>query len=236
MLRALLTNDDGIDAPGLAALESTVKGLGFDYWIVAPAEPVSECGHRVTTREPLRFEQRGQGRFAVFGTPADCVRVALRYLCPKHNWTPDWTFSGINYGGNMGVDVFISGTAAAARESAILDVPSIALSNYRITGQEVPWKLTATWAAKVIEELLKAPRSKEKSFWNVNFPISKDPESVPERIHCQRSQCPLPVRFEETEEGLQYTGVYSQRESEPGSDVAVCFGGKISVSSVGIHS
>ncbi len=232
MFRALLTNDDGIDAPGLAALENTVQGLGFDYWIVAPAEPVSECGHRVTTREPLRVEQRGPGRFAVFGTPADCVRVAVRHLCPKHYWTPDWTFSGINYGGNMGVDVFISGTAAAARESAILDVPSIALSNYRITGREVPWKLTEIWASKVIKELIETPNPEGKSFWNVNFPIPKDPESIPERVHCPRSQCPLPVNFKETEAGLQYTGVYSQRESEPGSDIATCFSGKIAISRV----
>lgn len=232
MLRALLTNDDGIEAPGLATLERTVKDLGFEYWVVAPADPVSECGHRVTTREPLRFEERGPGRYAVFGTPADCVRVALRHLAPKLNWTPDWTFSGINYGGNMGVDVYISGTAAAARESAILGVPSIALSNYRITGEEVPWNLSQLWARTVIEELLQKPQPEKDSFWNVNFPIAKDSVSIPDRTHCKRSIKPLPVIYETTPDGLVYSGAYSKREFEEGSDIAHCFGGNIVISSV----
>src|SRR5437899_2952958 len=104
-MRLLLTNDDGLHAPGLAALEEAAAGLG-ELFVVAPSDAFSGCGHRVTTDGPLRVRQLGPHRFAVDGTPADCVRLALHGLVP----TPDRVLSGVNAGGNLGADVHHSGT------------------------------------------------------------------------------------------------------------------------------
>src|SRR4051812_33752156 len=104
----LLTNDDGIDAPGLAALEVAAEGLGARS-VVAPFGPYSGCSHAITTHAPVTIGRRGPGRVAVEGTPADCVRLALDHLVPGF----DWVLSGINAGGNLGTDVFHSGTVAA---------------------------------------------------------------------------------------------------------------------------
>src|SRR4051794_39363931 len=107
-MRLLLTNDDGIAAPGLLALESAVRHLGAEFVVVAPASVCSGCGHRVTTDGTIRVEERTPGRFAVEGTPADCVRLALHALATG----VDWVLSGINAGGNLGADVYHSGTVA----------------------------------------------------------------------------------------------------------------------------
>ena len=120
-MRLLLTNDDGIDAPGLAALERVAALLG-EVSVVAPLGHFSGCSHQVTTHRPLRVEGRGERRWAVAGWPADCTRVALRGLGVE----ADWVLSGINAGGNMWADVYISGTVAAVREAALLGRPGVA--------------------------------------------------------------------------------------------------------------
>src|SRR5262249_28696264 len=106
-MRLLLTNDDGIAADGLAALEAAARPRG-ELTVAPPLHVCSGCGHRVTTGTPLRVEEHGPGRFAVDGTPADCVRVALHALGGGF----DFVLSGINAGGNLGADVFHSGTVA----------------------------------------------------------------------------------------------------------------------------
>src|SRR5204862_6181773 len=111
-MRLLLTNDDGILAPGLQALLETARQLG-DPLVVAPVEAQSGCSHRVTTDGPLSVERREPGRYAIDGTPADCVRVGLHRLAPDSAWV----LSGINAGGNLGAAVWHSGTVAAAREA-----------------------------------------------------------------------------------------------------------------------
>lgn len=111
-MKLLLTNDDGIDADGLHALLTAVRGLGEPV-VVAPAGPQSGVSHAVTTDGPVRVEPRGDGRFAVRGTPADCVRVVLHRLCPDAGLV----LSGINHGGNLGADVYYSGTVVAVREA-----------------------------------------------------------------------------------------------------------------------
>src|SRR3954447_25415318 len=100
-MRLILTNDDGIDAPGLAALARAADGLG-DLRVVAPDGPQSGCGHAVTTHRPFGILRRPDGAVAVSGTPADCVRLALHHLVEG----VDWVLSGINSGGNLGADVF----------------------------------------------------------------------------------------------------------------------------------
>ena len=130
----LLTNDDGWDAPGLAALWQAAEGLGRCR-LVAPIGPVSGCGHRVTTAHRSRSRPLGEDRVAVDGTPADCVRLALDHLTPG----VDWVLSGINAGGNLGADVYHSGTVAAVREGVLHGVPGIALSHYIAAGRVIDW-------------------------------------------------------------------------------------------------
>ena len=109
----LLTNDDGIDAPGIEALWQVVEGDGT---IVAPQQQHSGCGHTVTVNAPIAVAQRSPQHYAVGGTPADCVRLGLQHLYPK----AQLVLSGINAGGNLGTDVYMSGTVAAVREAALL--------------------------------------------------------------------------------------------------------------------
>ncbi|MEM7603449.1 MAG: 5'/3'-nucleotidase SurE, partial [Verrucomicrobiota bacterium] len=127
-MRALITNDDGIEADGLAALTKLAGSYFDDIWVVAPMTQMSEIGHRVTTQGTIRYEGRGEQRFAVGGTPADCARVALAHLMPEK---PDWILSGINHGGNLGRhDFVISGTVAAVREAAFAGVRGVAFSHF----------------------------------------------------------------------------------------------------------
>src|SRR5262245_34502298 len=110
----LLTNDDGYDAPGLAALAEAAD-LFAPSATVAPLSNWSVCAHRVTTDKPLRIEHRGEQSWAIDGTPADCVRLAMVKLAPAF----DWCLSGLNHGGNLGADVYHSGTVAAVREAVL---------------------------------------------------------------------------------------------------------------------
>ena len=124
-MHVLLTNDDGIDAPGLAALEGALSALAT-VSVVAPQQCYSGCGHRVTSHHAVRVEQLAERRFKVHGTPADCTRLALAELAPD----VDWVVGGINDGGNLGVDVLMSGTVAAVREASWLGKPGIAISQF----------------------------------------------------------------------------------------------------------
>ena len=123
-MRILLSNDDGIDAPGLAALERAMADLG-ELWVVAPMVEQSGRSHALTLHEPLRARQDGPRRFAVSGTPADCVYLAVHGLCPER---PDLVVSGVNRGANLGDDVHYSGTVAAAQEGALSGVKALAVS------------------------------------------------------------------------------------------------------------
>src|SRR5436853_363994 len=146
-MQFLLTNDDGIDAQRLAALAAAAEALGPAIWI-APHTHLSGCGHRVTTDQPIRLIPRGHERWAIDGTPADCVRVALAKLAPE----VDWVLAGMNHGGNLGADVYHSGTVAAVREAAYHGKPAIAFSQYRKRGQEIDWDRARSWMALVLAE------------------------------------------------------------------------------------
>jgi len=116
--KILLTNDDGWDAPGLEALKVLATELG-DVYVLAPRDPHSYAGHRVTTDTALYLTETAPRQLTLTGTPADCVRVALTAVFPE----VDWVLAGINRGGNLGADLFSSGTVAAAREAALLGKP-----------------------------------------------------------------------------------------------------------------
>jgi 5'-nucleotidase len=219
----LLTNDDGWDAPGLAALWQAAEGLGRCR-LVAPIGPVSGCGHQVTTHAPIAITQLGEDRVAVAGTPADCVRLALDHLTPG----VDWVLSGINAGGNLGADVYHSGTVAAVREGVLHGIPGIALSHYIARGRVIDWSRTARWAARILRQLLALPLE-PGAFWNVNFPHPGPDEPDPEIVFCSLDPSPLPLTYRIEDGQATYTGNYQSRARRPFSDVDVCFGGRIAV-------
>jgi 5'-nucleotidase len=125
-MRILVTNDDGISAPGLVALEAIASELSDDVWVVAPAEEQSGAGHSLTLSKPVRLREIEPRRYAVQGTPTDCVMLALGAVLPDHK--PDLILSGVNRGGNLAEDVTYSGTVSAAMEGCLAGIRSIALS------------------------------------------------------------------------------------------------------------
>lgn len=125
-MRILVTNDDGINAPGLVALEAIAAELSDDVWVVAPAEEQSGAGHSLTLSQPVRLRGVGPRRFAVKGTPTDCVMLALGAVLEDHK--PDLILSGVNRGGNLAEDVTYSGTVSAAMEGCLAGIRSIAMS------------------------------------------------------------------------------------------------------------
>ncbi|MGB1540574.1 MAG: serine--tRNA ligase, partial [Rickettsiales bacterium] len=126
--RILVTNDDGINAPGLKVMEAIAKQLSKDVWVVAPELEQSGAGHSLTLQEPLRIRRISAKRFAVNGTPTDCALLAIKSIIPRKRKPVHLVLSGVNNGANLAEDVTYSGTIAAAMEGTLLEVPSIAFS------------------------------------------------------------------------------------------------------------
>ena len=225
MLTILATNDDGWDAPGIHIARAGLSSLG-DVLVLAPAEPHSYCGHRVTTDADLALVETAPGAFRLSGTPADCVRAGLCSVFAERSI--DWVISGINRGGNLGADIYTSGTVAAAREAALLGVPAIAISQYIRRELPLDWATSIAQALPVIQDLI-ARGCEPKTFWNVNLPHLPDGPAS-EIIHCDPDHAPLDVRFSREGDLLRYAGSYQARERTPGRDVDHCFSGRITVS------
>jgi 5'-nucleotidase len=223
-MKLLVTNDDGIDAAGLRALFDAARPLG-EAVVVAPFGSQSGVSHAVTTDSPLRVEPRGPGRYAVLGTPADCARVGLHRLCPDTRWV----LSGINHGGNLGADVYYSGTVAAVREAALHGWPGVAFSHYLKRGMAVDWTRAAAWASRVLADLLARPPV-PGAFYNVNLPHLGPADPDPEVVFCPLDPRPLPLSYRHADDGgMHYDGNYHTRDRVAGADVDVCFGGRIAV-------
>lgn len=226
-MRLLLTNDDGFDAPGLEALWRASEGLGQRV-IVAPDRCHSCAGHGITVHRPIRHAMRGDKGFATDGTPADCVRLGLHGLVEM----PDIVLSGINAGGNMGADVYHSGTVAAAREAVFHGVMGVALSYYRASGHDFDWDLAASRAARALRAIWDLPRE-AGIVWNINLPSVPAGAPEPEIVMCQHHTSPLPVAFQRDEAGaFVYSGQYHKRNKPAEGDVAACFSGAIAVSKI----
>jgi len=227
MAMYLITNDDGIDAPGIKVLGEVVKNLHLPAVVVAPADPHSGCGHQITTRRPVTYEERSPQVYAIGGTPADCTRLGLRYLCPGVKVV----LSGINEGGNLGVDEYISGTVAAVREAAVLGVKGIAISQYLERDGEIDWAWSQRVSEMVLTKLLPLPLGVGE-FWNVNLPWPGSQK--PELVFCTPSRAPLPTGYRHEPGQFCYEGRYTQRDRVPGSDVDVCFSGNIAVTKLSL--
>jgi len=165
--RVLVSNDDGIAAPGLKLLERAIKPLVKEVWVVAPETEQSATSHSLTLRQPLRIRKVSKRRFAVDGTPTDSVLLGISQVM-KDN-PPDLVLSGVNKGGNIGEDVIYSGTVAAAMEGALLGVPSIAFSQVYTDNRKVHWATAEHWIGPVLDYLSGADWPKN-TLMNVNFP------------------------------------------------------------------
>lgn len=230
-MKILLTNDDGWNAPGLAALARASREFG-DVWIVAPATHMSGISHQVTWERPLKLDEKSNQTFSLDGTPADCVRVGTTQLGMKF----DWIFSGINNGANLGTDIYVSGTVAATREAIMQGHQSIAFSQHRrdIFG-EFDWSVSEAIAKRVIAQFA-GPNATQKSpsGSNVNFPdVPVEEVEQIEIINCELDRKPLPLAFEKRSDGsFMSCSVYNDREQTAGRDIAACFGGCISITEI----
>jgi len=212
----ILTNDDGIDAPGLVAAYDAICDMG-NVHVVAPNSERSACSHTITLRRPITIERVQHTHFgpsfSVDGTPADCIRLAFAALFqePMH-----LVISGINRGANAGVDTFYSGTVAGAREAAILGVHAIAFSQALRRDVTTDWsKATGavrSLASQLIEEKLPGP-----GFWNVNLPapIPDDPGAHVHRVPVAVHPMPMTFKQQEKEDGreMQKDGKVTPEES-----------------------
>jgi 5'-nucleotidase len=168
-MRILISNDDGIHAPGLEVLEAIARSLSDDVTVVAPETDQSGVAHSLSLNDPLRLRRIDDRRFAVKGTPTDCVLMAIHHLMRDRR--PDLVLSGVNRGQNAAEDVTYSGTVAAAIEGTLLGVPSIALSqSYGFSGRAgIRWEVAARHGAGVIGRILKLGVPAD-TLINVNFP------------------------------------------------------------------
>src|SRR6185312_4307521 len=167
-MRILVTNDDGIHAPGLDACKEIATALGGEVWVVAPETDQSGVSHSLSLNDPLRLREAGERAFAVKGTPTDCVIMGVRHIMPEK---PDLVLSGVNRGRNAAEDVTYSGTVAGAMEGTVLGIPSFALSQaYAFTTKHNPyWETAIKHAPDLIERVLKTGMPRDVLV-NVNFP------------------------------------------------------------------
>ena len=239
-MKFLITNDDGFDGPGLAALYRGLKPLG-DVRVVAPSVCHSAKGHAVNTHAPIRVERRDVAPFGsiqiVDASPADCVRLGL---CAEDEESADYVIAGINTGANLGVDLFYSGTAAAAREAAILEVPAIALSRYMRPEFPVNWSALADHVTRVVKELTTEPhRLPAGQFWNVNFPAVDDDQHGDDFSIAPMGLMSHAVDFKPTETNgnttvLKYHADFRGRGTTGKCDVSHVLDGRITATPVGL--
>lgn len=178
-MNILLSNDDGFDSPGILKLQDKLLSDGHDAVIVAPHRERSTAGHSLTLHKPLRVHRASDKIYAVSGSPADCVYMALRKILPKK---PDLVISGINRGANLGHDIFYSGTVAAAREGYLYGIPAIAVSltigfpnRHDHHSVQPNWNTAVEFMSHLVKMIPKTPELSGMFFLNVNVPdISRD--------------------------------------------------------------
>ena len=221
-LRILVTNDDGIHAPGLKVLEKIARQLSRDVWVAAPEFEQSGASHSLTLTMPLRIRRISRRRFAVRGTPTDCVMLALRKLVAGRQ--PDLVLSGVNRGANLAEDVTYSGTIAAAMEGTLLGVPSIALSQTYGDHASVPWDTAAHHGPGIVRRLVEVGWPAHV-LMNVNFPDCRHGEVRGVRLsrqgHRDTSELFIDERLDARQQAYYWIG-FRRQESPvaPDSDLA----------------
>jgi 5'-nucleotidase len=231
--RILVSNDDGVDSPGIKLLEQIARSLSDDVWVVAPEQEQSGASHSLTTRRPLRMTELSPRRYAVDGTPTDCVLIAAKRLLRER--LPDLVLSGINGGSNVGEDLTYSGTVAAAMEATLLGIPAMALSQDFRDGEPIPWEIGETFGPEAIRRLLRLPWPASTLF-NINFPAVRPADAS---VFAVTSQGKRAIADNLTEgvdpHGRPYYWIGPVRENggaEPGTDVAAISDNKVSVTPI----
>ena len=230
--RILLSNDDGINAPGLMALEKIAHELCDDVWIVAPETEESGASRKLTLTQPLRIREVAKQKFAVQGTPTDCVLMGVMHVLKDHR--PDLVLSGVNRGSNMADDVTYSGTIAAAMEGTALGIPSIALSQSTLLDEgPVKWPCAETHGPGLIRKLREVGWPKDVVI-NINFPDLK-PDAV-KRVEVtsqgkrDQSMTNLIERTDGRGNPYFWLGFNRIRSNPPeGTDLRAIYDGRISV-------
>ncbi|MFL5252448.1 MAG: 5'/3'-nucleotidase SurE [Rhodopila sp.] len=174
--RVMLTNDDGIDAPGMAVMEQIAAEIAREVWVVAPEHDQSGQSHAISLHHALRISPRGERRFSVTGTPGDCAAIGLCHLM-KDN-LPDLVLSGVNRGLNLGMETVFSGTVGGAMTAMMLGVPALALSQAFTKRDAVPWDTARTLGPDTIRRVLEIGWAKQ-AVLNINFPPLPAAEAGP---------------------------------------------------------
>jgi 5'-nucleotidase len=231
--RILISNDDGIAAPGLRLLEKVVRSLCPDVWVVAPEREQSGASHSLTLRRPLRIRKLGAKRFVIDGTPTDCVLLAIKHVMKKK--PPTIVLSGINAGGNYGEDITYSGTVAAAMEAILLDVPAVAFSQHYSREQGISWDVAAAYTAEVLCRLTAAPWPRN-TLINVNFPdIASDAVTGIRATRQGKRKIGDNLSERIDPRGVPYYWigpVRNEAPDQPGSDIEAVNAGAVSVTPV----
>lgn len=232
-MRILVTNDDGIHAPGLAVAEKIARALCDDVWVVAPESEQSGASHSLTLTLPLRLRQVSERRYAVTGTPTDCVMMGCLQLLKDRR--PDLVLSGVNWGSNLADDVTYSGTVAGAMEGCALGIPSVALSQVcdEEARETIDWTPGEVHGPGLIRQLLEAGWP-DGVLMNVNFPYAtaaavKGWALVPQgRYDLQSTE--IEERHDARSRAYYWIGLRRRRASPPeGTDLGAVTSGKISV-------
>ena len=232
-MRILVTNDDGIHAPGLDACKEIATALGGEVWVVAPETDQSGVSHSLSLNDPLRLREAGERAFAVKGTPTDCVIMGVRHIMPEK---PDLVLSGVNRGRNAAEDVTYSGTVAGAMEGTVLGIPSFALSQaYSFSTRRLPpWHTAVAHAPDVIRRVLEAGIPKDVLV-NVNFPDCAPDEvaGIAVAVQGKRDQELLRIDARHDGRGNPYFWIAFGRGgivgAAPGSDLAALNENRIAV-------
>lgn len=215
-MRILITNDDGIHAPGLAYCEEIARAVSDDVWVVAPESDQSCVSHSLSLNDPLRLRQIGERHFAVKGTPTDCVIMGVRHVLQSSR--PDLILSGVNRGQNVAEDVIYSGTVAGAMEGAIVGIPSIAMSQAygSETRQNPHWKTALHHGPDVIRRMLNAGFPPDVLV-NVNFPDCPPEEvaGIAVTMQGKRDQELLRIEARHDGRGNPYYWIAFSRKARP---------------------
>jgi 5'/3'-nucleotidase SurE len=232
-MRILVTNDDGIHAPGLAVAEKIARALSDDVWVIAPETEQSGASHSLTLTMPLRLRKVGERRYAVSGTPTDCVMMGCLQLLKEEK--PQLILSGVNWGSNLADDVTYSGTIAGAMEGCALGIPSVALSQAgdEESREHIDWSPGEVHGPALIRQLLTAGWP-DGVLMNVNFPALpaaeiKDWVLVPQgRYDLQSTE--IEERRDARNRAYYWIGLRRRRAQPPeATDLGAVYGGKISV-------
>lgn len=233
-MRILCTNDDGIHATGLAVLEKIARTFSDDVWVIAPEQEQSGASRALTLTAPIRVRKAGEKRFAVSGTPTDCVLLGVEHLIEGQ--APDLVLSGVNRGQNIAEDVTFSGTIAGAMQGMQLGIRAIALSQARgFRGEEaqIPWETAETYGPGVVGQLLKHGWPKDVLI-NINFPDvpPEDVKEVETTFQGMRDHHVIYADKRTDPRGGSYywLGFRGQLSNPPtGSDLRAIYEGRISV-------